>query len=589
MTVYDLTRNQRVTKYLDRFVFLLGIASFAAFIVLFGFPMQPEFQYLLHLAIYGIGIFFIGQEVFRLFMAHQLMSHMKLRWVELVFVGLMLVSLLAYRIMAVTLPFEQDFLLNAAVGYLAVTQLFIFMTQGIRFLREIEIFSRFELAPSTLMVISFLIPIFGGTLLLKLPNATVSGISWIDALFTATSAVCVTGLVVVDTATAFTPLGQTIIFSLFQIGGLGIMTISMSFGFLFSRGLAVKERLLFSEILAEEKLGRIGRLLIQVTFFTFSVEILGAFLLYSARDGSFSQFNSGLFLNSVFHSVSAFCNAGFSLFSAGLYDSSVRDNGAYSYIIIGLITMGGLGFPVVNNLANYFRDKLNKVRSARTLLTSQTKMVLVTSALLAIVGTSIFVIMEGEASFSGLSLLEKVRHSLFLSVAARTAGYNIWPTDLLSVESIIFMMFLMWIGGSPMSTAGGIKTLTFAVAWLNFTAILRGAKRVIVFGREVADETIQKSYAIIFGSILTVVGGSLLLVMLQPDMDRVDLFFEVVSAFGTVGLSRGVTADLSTASKLLISIIMFVGRLGILVVLNSFYRRYKEPPYEYLKESISIS
>ncbi len=561
------------------------------FIFYYGFPLEPRIYEMLGYALYGIALVFILQEFLRFLFCPQIKLHFRSRRMEILFVVLLFMTLFSEEIISYFLPNQltQLDVRNIAIAYLALTQTLIFSAQMVRSLRGSEVLSHYEMTPSRLMVVSFATPILLGAALLKLPNATVNGIGWLDALFTSTSAVCVTGLVVLDTQKDFTPMGQTLIAMLFQIGGLGIMTITMSFGFLFSRGLAMKERILFSELLAEERLGKVGNILFQVTFYTLIAEGVGATLLYISRGGSLTHFDFHLFLSAAFHSISAFCNAGFSLFSQSLYAETVRANEMYSIVIMGLIVAGGIGYPVFYNLLGVLKDKLTKTRNSRTLVKIQTKMVLWTTFVLLFLGTSLVFLMESRSSFQGLSVLEQIRQSAFISVTSRTAGFNLWPTESLSFETCFVVIFLMWIGGSPMSTAGGIKTLTVAVAWLNLTATLKGAQRIVVFGREITRASLHKAFAIIFGSILILILVSGALILLEPSKSRLDLIFEVVSAFGTVGLSRGVTADLSSWGKFLIISMMFVGRLGFLTVLNSFYSRYREPHYKLLKENINVS
>ncbi len=581
---------EKISGQLDQLVVFLGVICLGIFILLYGFPLEAEWQYLLEISLYVIAVSFLFQEILRVIFSPGIIRHFIQRRVEWFFLILLSLTLFAESIVEYFFPgvLEPRDLRNLAIGYLALTQLIIFFAQAIRIVRESRISSKIEMTASRLMVVSFIVPIIIGSLLLKLPNATVNGISWVDALFTATSAICVTGLTVLDTSAAFTPLGKTIIALLLQIGGLGIMTITMSFGFLFASGLAVRERILFSELLAEDRLGRIGKLLIQVTFFTFVVEMIGALSLYYALKGTFTEFDLYAFLNSVFHSISAFCNAGFSLFQNGLHHGVIKDNALYSFVIMGLVIVGGLGYPIFNNIYHAFMDRWTKKRASRTLLKSYTKLVLVATGILLLAGTVLIFLSEGSHSFVNMSWFEKLRQSLFLAVASRTAGYNIWPTEALSIETCLILFFLMWVGGAPMSTAGGIKTVTLAIAWLNLTAALRGAQKIYIFGREVAEESIHRSYAIVFGSILLIGLSSLLLIVLEPNQSRLDLVFEVVSAFSTVGLTRGLTGELSDPGKLLLATLMFVGRLGFITVLNSFYRKYLPPRHRVLKENIPI-
>lgn len=581
---------ERLSAVLDRAVLYTGLSCVAILLFLFGFPLEARVQLILRYLLYAIAILFMAQEALRYVLAPDFWSHFKSRRMEASLTVLLAFSFLADELIAYLwrLPVDSHNIRDLTLGLFALTQLALFASYAIRWFRDLAILSTYELTPSRLMVFSFLLTIVTGVLLLKLPNATVNGISWLDAVFTATSAVCVTGLSVVDTGTAFTPFGQTILGALIQIGGLGIMTITMSFGVLFSSGLAVRERMVFSELFAEERLGRVGHLLVQVTIFTLSIEMIGAVALYLSRDVQ-GGFDPRIFLNSLFHSVSAFCNAGFSLFSSGLYDPSVRSNVPFSLVIMALVIIGGIGYPVFYNVFEVLKDRITKVRSSRALIRPQTKMVLSVTGILLVLGVVLVHVLESNHSLQGVSGVEQLRQSLFWSVTSRTVGYHILPVEALRIETCLVLMVLIWIGGSPMSTAGGIKTLTVAVAWLNLVATLKGSKRVLIFNRRIAGESLQKAHAIIFGSLIVLACSVLLLIAIEPEKNKFDLAFEAVAAFGTTGLSRGLTSELSASGKLLLTVLMFVGRLGVIVVLNSFFSRYRPPSYKVLKETIPIS
>lgn len=483
-----------------------------------------------------------------------------------------------------TLDVETLFL-----AYLGFTQFVLLMAHVIRKVRISGFSSRLHLRPPQVFIISFLFAISIGTLLLKLPKATTEPISWLDALFTATSAVCVTGLIVVDTATRFTPLGQGIICLLFQLGGLGIMTLTMSLGILFSGGLGVRERVVLGNILSEDRMGEVGKLLATITLFTFGVESVGIFGLYFFSGGSIWSFDLTLFLHSTFHAISAFCNAGFSLYSEGLYAAQFRNNYSYLSVIIILIFIGGMGFPVAKNIYDAIRTRGRKSSQRRVLISTTSKLILYTTFFLVLAGTSTIFFLERSHSFSDISFFDQLFQSFFLSIASRTAGFNIWPTHELALTTCIVVGFLMWVGGAPMSTAGGIKTLTFAVAVMAVKAVVTGRNQIEVFGREITQNTIIKSFSIILLSIVIIFGASTALIAFEPHLNPQDLIFEVVSAFGTVGLSRGLTAELSDASKLLITILMLGGRIGFITVLSSFFTSKKDDHYKYLKEHVPIS
>lgn len=565
---------------LDRGASLVAVLFFSSLVARFGFPAHPISLKTFHAVLFFSTVFLTVFELFRGIWTKNILEFLKTRWIEIAL-------LIPMNIQLMTALQHEGF--SKTSGVLLTSLLFVFLTlEGIRNLQKSDFLSKYELTPSRLMVLSFMLPIAIGTLLLKLPLATHSPISWIDALFMAASAVCVTGLTTLNVANDFTPLGQSIIGTLIQIGGLGIVTITLSVGLMFSNGLAVRERIMFSELLAEKKLGKIGRLLTRIVVFTLGVEVIGALVIYSGLGGSFVGFDGPLFLHSFFHSMSAFCNAGISTFENGLMTASVRSNTLLTSTVMLLIVLGGLGFPAIYNLYSVLKDKLMKDRSSRTLVGSQTKLVLLSTLALLVIGAVGFFFLEDSEQYKSLSRSEGLYQALFLSVTSRTAGFNIWETGDLTLSTCLLVMFLMFIGGSPLSTAGGVKTLTFTVAWLNLFAILRGSSKVIIFGKEVASESIQRSYAIIFGSVLFLLFSVLLMILLEPDLDAFDLAFESISAFSTVGLSRGVTTELGTTSKLYLVLMMFVGRLGLIVVLNSLFDKYRAPSHRVLKEMIII-
>lgn len=586
----NLDTKQKLVQALDILLSIIGLLSFALLIANFGFHLKDQHYTWVLRGFESIVVVFVMQEVLRWFLAASWWESIKNRWLEFGFALLLFTSLISKgRIEDYIEPMTNLEINDVFLIYLGLSQLILFSAQFVRFIRGRRFLSRLELTPSRLFVISFMIPIAIGTLLLKLPKASINGISWLDALFTATSAVCVTGLSTIDISQGLTSLGQGFVAMLIQIGGLGIMTLTMSFGLLFSGGLGVKERIVLGDILAEERIGEVGNLLLKVTLFTFSIEFIGALFLYSSRGGLWADFDFTAFASAVFHSISAFCNAGFSLFSQSLADPIIQANWIYSSAIMVLIVLGGLGFPVLMNLMDWMRSRRRSWYQGKVLLRVPTKLVLYTTLILIIGGSVFIYLAESSASFAGLSLIEKIRHSLFLSVTSRTAGFNLWPTEDLSLVACMILIFLMWIGGSPMSTAGGIKTLTFAVSALNLKAVAMGRKNIEVFNREITTSSVSRSFAIILGSIMFITAGSLLLIVLQPQHSTLDVVFEAVSAFSTTGLSRGITAELGNGGKSVIIFLMFTGRIGILIFLGSLFSRREKYNYKLLKESIPIS
>jgi len=452
------------------------------------------------------------------------------------------------------------------------------------------------LNPAQLFMISFAIIIIIGAMLLKLPNATTAPITFVDALFTSTSAICVTGLIVVDTATRFTFLGQSIILILIQIGGI----FTSFFGFFLKGGASsFSERFVISDFFSEDNVSEIRKTLAKVIFITLAFEAIGAaFLFFSLDYERFSTIGERIGF-SVFHSISAFCNAGFSTFTDGMYDYRIRGTYSILYVISFLVIFGGIGFPILLNLYRYITYKIGYVLSMfkpgrkkdfiPRMIIVNSRLVIYSTLFLLASGTVLFFIFEKEHALKGMELSGKIAHSFFGSVTPRTAGFNSVNMGGLSISTIALTIFLMWVGASPVSTGGGIKTSTFAIAILNAFRVARVKNHIEFHKREFHERSVDRAFAIIILSIVILGCSSLIMYLIEPDKGALKILFECVSAFGTVGLSLGITPILTTASKALLIILMFMGRMGILTLLFAFIRKTKTAVYRYPKENIVIT
>lgn len=435
-----------------------------------------------------------------------------------------------------------------------------------------------------IIAFGYLLVITGGTLLLLLPGATRAegGTDFLTALFTATSATCVTGLVVVDTYTHWTAFGHTIILIMIQIGGLGFMTMGVLLAMFLKKKITLRTRGLLQESMNGMQVGGIIRLVRMVLRGTILIEMTGAILL-AFRFIPVFGWGKGI-LYSVFHSVSAFCNAGFDLMGAysGQYSSLVAfyDDAVVNIVIMALIVIGGIGFFVWQDL------KENKLRFRKYRL--HTKITLLMTAMLLVAGTVLFLIFESGNLLAGMSGKDKLLASAFSSVTARTAGFNTIDTGGLTHASKLLTMVLMFIGGSPGSTAGGIKTVTTMVLIAYVWSNLRASKGVNVFNRRLDDDVIRKASNVVVISLLMAVTTSILICFLQPDLVVEDILFEVFSAIGTVGMSTGVTRDLSLASRIVIILLMYCGRIGSMSFALSFTERKKVAPIQLPIEKIMI-
>lgn len=489
-----------------------------------------------------------------------------------------------------------SFFHDAAWLYLALLLVFIREYSALKINLSRAFFN-----PAQLFILSFLAIILVGSGLLLLPNASNSPMHFIDALFTATSAVCVTGLAVVDTGQHFTLLGQSIILILIQIGGLGIMTIASYFGYFFKGGTTYENQLMLSDMTSSEKLGEVFSTLKKIILVTFSIEALGALLIFTNIDEQLiSSFIDRAYF-SVFHSVSAFCNAGFSTLSDSLYANGFRFNYPLQLSILGLFIIGGLGFPIVFNLYNYlkylFRYRalpfLLRVERENTVIpwviNLNSRIVLITSSILLVVGTVVFFIFEYNNTLAEHHFFGKIVTALFSAATPRTAGFNTVDISGLNFSTIMLIFLLMWIGASPASTGGGIKTNTFAIATLNFWSLARGKDRIEVFRREIADISIRRAFAIISLSLVVIGMGVFSIAFLDSEKDLLSIAFECFSAYSTVGLSVGITSELSTSSKGVIIAMMFIGRVSMLSILIAVVRKEKYKNYRYSKEEILIN
>ncbi|MBQ2841439.1 MAG: Trk family potassium uptake protein [Clostridia bacterium] len=422
-----------------------------------------------------------------------------------------------------------------------------------------------------------------GTLLLMLPLASRNGesVGFVSALFTAVSSSCVTGLIVLDTATSWTLFGQIVIISLIQIGGLGFMTIATMFSMLLKRKMGLREREIMVESINTEHIGGIKNLTKKIILGTAIFEGAGAILLATRFVPRFG-ISKGIWY-SVFHSISAFCNAGFDLMGITEPYASLTgfsDDAVVILTLSSLIVIGGIGFLVW--------DDITKRKHRFRYYQLHTKIVITVTAALLIVPTVLFLIFEKNFTNEGLSFGHSILNALFDSVTARTAGFNSTDTASLAPASKILTVFLMFIGGSPGSTAGGIKTTTLAVIAIStFNGITRRQSKGL-FGRRLEKDAIHKASSVVFTNISLAIIGIISILAFQPTLEISDVIFECVSAIGTVGMTTGITRDLATASRLIIAFLMFCGRVGSVSFALALMEKKAAPPVKNPREKITI-
>jgi len=575
-------------RYSGRFLAFIALLAFSIFILQYGFYISDQLNDVLNIMNFLVFSLFIFYQVGRIVYAEDRKSYLKTRWLDILILILIIIHTIFFLVFPKFFTTLAKFfqVLDLNLFYIIVIQIYILISLMVKAVRLSHIIAEYKIQPAKIFLFSFLLIILFGTGLLMLPKATTTGqIKFIDALFTSTSAVCVTGLTVVDTATYFTRFGQLVILGLIQIGGLGVMTLTTFFALFFAGGLGIKERVLIGDLVEEEKLGQIKYTLIQIILTTFIIEAIGALLFFHSLKEINLPFGEKIYY-SVFHSISAFCNAGFSTFTENLMFNGVR----YNYLSVStvglLIVLGGLGFHTLANLGEILFLPFKRNRKKVRYLSSQTKIILISTIVLIITGSIITYYFEKDNTLKNLTFDQQILASIFQSITTRTAGFNtISINNLLIGTSLVYIM-LMFIGASPGGTGGGIKTTTSFISLLAIYDFIRGKKKIEIFKRQIPDEIIHRAFIKIAFSLVLIFTTTIILTFTEP-FKLIDILFEQFSAFGTVGLSRGITPYLSETGKLIIIILMYIGRVGPITFLTSFSRETTPPKYDYPSEYIS--
>lgn len=578
-------------KRLNRFRAIYGFIDFfiLTFLIFdFGFILHEDYR---PVKVYGFITLFLlllGFNISKYILFKTRPGYRKTILVNMIILLLTLAVALIKYLSVSELPFQEAYL--RIKPFMSLGLFVYFIIRLMVFVRHI--YSRYT-NPTILFVGSFMSLCLIGAFLLMLPKSTYENISFVDALFTATSAVCVTGLIVLDTAKDFTPLGQTIILILFQLGGIGILTFTSFFSFFFKGSTSFREELYVKDFTSSSQLQDALKMGMRIVVFTLSIEAVGAAYIYFTTENIAAP--DRLFF-AVFHSVSAFCNAGFSILSTGLTDASVQFDYPFQWGIMVLIVLGGLGYNIVFNFFSYIREffvqvfKQHKKFTPTRIITLNTKIVFYSTVILLFAGLVFFLAAEQGHTLSLHSTwVGKVTTAAFNAVTPRTAGFNTVDFSAMAMPSLLFVILLMWIGASPGSTGGGIKTTTFAIATLNVFSIARGKNHIEIGTREVSSGTVNRAFAIIVVSLITIGSGILLLLFFEPGAKLIDVVFECFSAYSTVGLSLGLTPELSMNSKYVIILLMFVGRIGTLNLLFGIFRRVQTKFYKYPQENIFIN
>jgi trk system potassium uptake protein len=576
-----------------RTTYLLAFISVGLLIYAHGIAQKPATIQLLFNAIDAILSIFVVIYLLRILYTFERKKFLRRTWFEgLLMAIIFLNEVSTYGLgesVIYTLFDRIDIPLSVEV-YRVVVSLFMLLLLVIELLETRVHLKTLQFKPTITFLLSFLFLILVGAGLLMMPNmiTTPGSMRFIDALFMAASASCVTGLAVVDPGSYFTFSGQVVLLMLVQLGGLGILTFATFFATLMRQGVGIKQHVAMYEIMESESLFSTKNLLRKLVVMTFTIETIGAVFLFMTwgQEMQFESLGSKIFF-SVFHAVSAFCNAGLSLFPEGLYTEPVRFSYVMHLTVAGLIIFGGIGFPTILDVLSpkSMRARLERPWRNWRLLS---RITIFTSAALITMGTVGFFLLEYSNTLAQLSFVEAVIASFFQAVTTRTAGFNTLDISALNVPTLLMFIFLMFIGASPGSTGGGIKTTTFTIILLSVWATIRGKRNVEIGNRTIPHLVSYKAFSVFTFAAMINILFLFVLTITDSQFDIFRLAFEQVSAFATVGLSTGITAGLSDAGKGVIIVSMFIGRVGTLTLALALSTRATTTAYKYPETHVPV-
>lgn len=581
---------QRLTAVIS---LLTSIAALCLLVYEFGFRFTPETRQQIFVAYQVFLQIFLYTAAIRILLNPKGFRHEKGFWIEVVVIFTLIGSVIISGILE-----EKNIPILNKINHIVSYILLIFIST-VQVSKEIVATLQRHLKPELMFAYSFLFIILLGAFLLMLPRAHRGDLEFTDALFTSASAVCVTGLTTIDISSSLTVTGQIILISLIQIGGIGVMTFTSFIAISFFSQTSFQDQMALKSILNEESMNNIFKTLFYTLFTTLFIEAAGAYLLWTQIRGVPDNLIPNKFFFSLFHSISAFCNAGFSTLSENLCSPVVKNLYGFQSWIAILIILGGIGFPIVFNYGRLLNHKIRnlfyrltgssrRMPSHVRIVSTTTRIVIAFTLILLIAGTILFLLFEYNNTLKDLSSGEKLATSFFAAVTPRTAGFNNLPTVSFLPQTIFLTLILMWIGASPMSTGGGIKTTTFAVALKSIYSVVRGKKQVEIANRQLTPETVNRAGAIISLSILWTGLATVLISITDPHGTVTQILFEVTSALSTVGLTLDFTHSLSDAGKIIISITMFVGRVGLITLLSGIFHQQPAKTYTYANDTVIL-
>ncbi|MFO7800107.1 TrkH family potassium uptake protein [Rhodohalobacter sp.] len=579
--------NRKANPWLHGISILLTITVFLSLLVPLLLPEGSQYYPLAlrvdEFLLLGFGIYFY----LRLLFSNDKLDFLTSRWPEGVAASLALIFGLELLLLetGVLISFLSYLgISNADSSLLVIIQVYLVLLVLIKLIQRIPQTISDSKNPARLVLLSFLFVIVVGTMLLMLPASTAdqSGLDFVNALFMATSAVCVTGLIVVDTATHLSFFGQGVILVLIQLGGIGVITFATFLAMYLSGKFGSTQRETLSEIISGEDVQSVSKTLKHIIILTFTIELIGFFGFYLSWSSVISDTGERIWF-SLFHSISAFCNAGFSVYTNSLADPINATSIPINVTTMVLIILGGLGFTTIWESIQKISGK-TKHRN----FTIHSIIVFRMTGILIVAGTLLVLLLEWNGVLADYSAGDKFLASLFQSVTSRTAGFNTIDTGALTAGTTLIVILLMIIGAAPSSTAGGLKITTVYILFKSMFANITGSDRIEVAGRTVPSNVVFRAItSVLLANI--VLGIGLILLTIFEDFQFMDLLFEQISAFMTVGLSRGITGGLTDPGKIVIVFSMFAGRVGMLTVAVAFAQKISKRNYKYPEESVMVA
>ena len=590
------TKNLRRLKVLSILISMIAIGSLFYY---HGFNHDTETKRMLQRIVEISFGFYVIHYLAKVFYDFSPRVFIRENWFEGIMVLFLLLEGISYNLfdtLILQTVFKSIGFESLAAVSVVFLQVYLFIVVLLELSDNTNLISNIKLHPSSIFIASFLVLCGLGTVLLMLPEMTTNNgsMGFIDAMFTSVSATCVTGLIVEDTATFFTFKGQFVIMLLMKLGGLNIVSFAYLAAFLNRAGFGLKQDDIIEDFITKDAFFTAKGMLIKVFTLSVVIELVGGLLIYFliTPDMPFESEGDKFFFG-IFHSISAFNNGGFSTFTDGMYSTFIRDAYLIHIVVAVLILLGAFGFTVMFDLftPSNMRDRLKhpwKRPHMSTILAVRTHMLLI------VIGMVLYLVAEWNTTLSEHNFVEKSIIAMFQSVSVRSAGLNTADIFSLSTATIFMLIFMMFVGGNTFSTAGGIKTSTFALICINTWSIIRGKKKVEVLGRTIPNDDMLKAFTVLvtFGGGMLVCIYALCLteqhILAMPDRGLIDLIFEEVSAFSTCGLSTGITGMLSDSGKVILSISMFIGRLGTLSIIFAFSRKIISTNYSYPEEHLMV-